>query len=128
MSDWKLRLVPVVIMGLFILILINESRRETPFTRRLDHLYIQPFIDAQLNGVVVKVRSKSLDLENFVYARNANEFVCQDLLTDQLSRYEVRVDEPIQVGDTIRKSSGQNSFLLFCPNGEFYRSHAIRTR
>lgn len=128
MSKWHQRFIAAGLMGLFVTLLICQGKRDTPFSRRIDQQYIQPFIDAQLSGIVIKVRNKSLDLENIVSGRKAKEFISQDLSTYKLSRYEVGWDEPVQVGDTIRKNSGQNWFLLSRQNGRLYHSHPIRRR
>ena len=109
-------------LGLFLLVLFTQGRKETPFSRRIYQQYKKPFIDAELNGVIIDVRSKASDLENIVYWRNAKEIIYRDLQTAGESRYEVDWNEPVHVGDTIRKEKGQNGFSLFRVNGRVYQS------
>lgn len=128
MNIQQQRLLVFACMGLFTALLFTQSNRETPFSKRIHQQHTKPFVEAQLYGVVTEVRNTSLELENLIYSRNVKEFVCQDLQTNGLDRYEVSKDEPIQVDDTIQKGAGQNWFVLFRKNGRVYRSHPIDRR
>lgn len=127
MKRWQQRLLLLAVMGLFVFLVVTQGTKETPYSRRINQLYIKPFVEATIYGVITEVRDKSFDLESVLYHRNAKEFVYRDLKTNGLNRFEVSRNEPVRVGDTIRKGKGQNWFLLFRVNGKVYQSYPIES-
>lgn len=112
MKRWQAYVLLLTGMGLFILFLIWQSEKETPAGKRSHTKYIEPLVQAELNGVVVDVSRANFDFDNFTDLSRMLQFDYLDIRTNARGRLHTRNTEPIQVGDTIRKRAGENQFSL----------------
>lgn len=115
------------ILAFFLILLITESNRDTPARRQIRKDYIDPFVEAQLYGVITQVRRTDLDLTNVLSGRRSQRFTYFDFDQQQNKNFETGLDEPLLLGDTIRKNKGENHFTL-SGHGRTYESYRIDSK
>lgn len=129
MKRWQAYLIVLGLLSLFLIIIVTESQRDTPTRRHIREEFIKPFVEAEIYGVITKVRRTDKDLKNVLSGRRSQEFYYFDLNENWEKHFDTGLNEPIQVGDTIRKDKGANRFSLTRKGrGMFYISYPIDSK